>query len=310
MKIFVDLDETLCCYNKERIYKNAKPMIKNINIINNLYNQGEEITIWTARGTETKIDYENLTKQQLEQWGVKYHFLLFGKPAYDLYLDDKSINSIYNFDEQTIENFLHKKHYKYLKNDTLSNIILKQHNQINNFFCNFDMNTVEILSNKILSYNNIYFLGIGKSGIMAQYMSDILKSLNKKSFYLNATNLSHGDIGCIEDNSLIIIITKSSNTAELKLPILLLKNKKCNVTSLTMQNGELSDICDEIILLPNTSELDDFDIIPTTSFTFYSLFANILISHIIKKTNMNLDNYKYNHISGNIGNILFNNKIQ
>jgi D-arabinose 5-phosphate isomerase GutQ len=305
MKIFVDLDETLCYHkNEKRIYSEAEPIDKNINIINNLYLENI-ITIWTARGTETKINHEELTKQQLESWGVKYHYLLFGKPSYDLYIDDKSINSVYNFSEDTINNFLYKKHYKYLENTNLNNKIIKQKNQIDNFFNNLNTEIIDKLCNKILNYDNIYFLGIGKSGIMANYISDALKSINIKSFYLNAINLSHGDIGCVSENSLAIIITKSSNTEELKLPILLLKNKKCNVILLSMQKGDLTDICDDVLYLPNTNELDEFNCIPTTSFTLYSIFANIMISHIIEKKNISLNDYKYNHISGNIGKNLF-----
>ena len=53
MKIFVDIDETICHYKGvERLgYKNAIPILFNIEKINKLYNKGHEITYWTARGS-------------------------------------------------------------------------------------------------------------------------------------------------------------------------------------------------------------------------------------------------------------------
>lgn len=98
MKIFVDIDETICQNpNKDkyapRDYSTSIPIKENIEAINKYYNEGHEITYWTARGTETGIDWRIITEQQLCKWGAKYHKLLLGKPSYDLYIDDKSINT-------------------------------------------------------------------------------------------------------------------------------------------------------------------------------------------------------------------------
>ena len=94
MKIFVDIDETICFYeSKEKRlgYRNAIPNKENIAKINKLYNEGHEITYYTARGAVSKIDYFGLTKNQLETWKCKYHHLSVGKkPDYDLLICDKT----------------------------------------------------------------------------------------------------------------------------------------------------------------------------------------------------------------------------
>jgi hypothetical protein len=91
MNVYVDIDETICFYTGERDYKLARPNINNINKINVLYDQGHEITYWTARGSVTGIDCYDLTKLQLDTWGCKYHKLITGqKPAYDLLICDKT----------------------------------------------------------------------------------------------------------------------------------------------------------------------------------------------------------------------------
>tara|TARA_R100000030_G_scaffold81144_1_gene63871 strand:+ start:431 stop:730 length:300 start_codon:yes stop_codon:yes gene_type:complete len=93
MKVYVDIDETICFYDGvERLgYKNAIPNQENILKINRLYDEGNEITYYTARGSVSKIDYMDLTKKQLKEWGCKYHHLSVGeKPNYDLLICDKT----------------------------------------------------------------------------------------------------------------------------------------------------------------------------------------------------------------------------
>ena len=91
MIIFVDIDETICFYEGERNYPEAVPHYKNIEKINKLYEEGHEITYWTARGGTTGLDWTLTTKQQLEKWGCKYHELkMNNKPTYDLLICDKT----------------------------------------------------------------------------------------------------------------------------------------------------------------------------------------------------------------------------
>ena len=67
--------------------------MKNIQKVNDLYDAGNQIVYWTARGTKTGIDWREVTEGQFHTWGVKYHELHFKKPAYDLFICDKVINS-------------------------------------------------------------------------------------------------------------------------------------------------------------------------------------------------------------------------
>ena len=92
MKIFVDIDETICKTPASRDYRLAKPIEQNIARINQLYDQGHTIVYWTARGTTTGIDWRQTTEQQFKKWHVRYHKLLFNKPNYDLFIDDKNIS--------------------------------------------------------------------------------------------------------------------------------------------------------------------------------------------------------------------------
>lgn len=94
MIIRVDIDETICntpVIDGIREYSSSTPIYENIAKINKLYDDGNTIIYWTARGSRTKIDWYNLTELQLIKWGVKFHQLKVDKPYYDLLICDKSL---------------------------------------------------------------------------------------------------------------------------------------------------------------------------------------------------------------------------
>ena len=89
MVVYVDIDGTICSITNG-IYTDAKPKKKNIRKINKLYEKGNTIIYWTARGSTTGAPWFEFTKYQLDKWGCKYHEVRIGKPHYDLWIEDKS----------------------------------------------------------------------------------------------------------------------------------------------------------------------------------------------------------------------------
>jgi len=90
IKYCFDLDGTLCT-NTEGKYEDAQPFAARILHVNRVFDEGGEVTIFTARGSETGIDWRELTETQLELWGVKYNRLILGKPFAHQYIDDRAI---------------------------------------------------------------------------------------------------------------------------------------------------------------------------------------------------------------------------
>jgi len=91
--IYIDIDETICSSPHKPNYTKSFPISKNIKKANDLYDEGHIIVYWTARGSGTGLNWEEHTKNQLKEWGVKYHEVKFGKPVYDLFIDDKNIST-------------------------------------------------------------------------------------------------------------------------------------------------------------------------------------------------------------------------
>lgn len=100
MKYVIDIDGTICNLNNGD-YLDSEPIVDRIEKINKLYDDGHIIKYFTARGMGRYKDSPNLswknfyelTKNQLDSWGCKYHQLVMGKPSGDLYIDDKGINA-------------------------------------------------------------------------------------------------------------------------------------------------------------------------------------------------------------------------
>lgn len=93
MNIYVDIDNTICSTGEgPNKYARSVPIVDNINYMNSLYDEGNTITYWTARGGASGIDHTDLTTKQLKEWGCKYHKLIMGKPSYDLLIDDKTMH--------------------------------------------------------------------------------------------------------------------------------------------------------------------------------------------------------------------------
>jgi CMP-N-acetylneuraminic acid synthetase len=87
-----DIDGVIAHISPDLQYNLAKPFNENIQIVNRLYDLGNHIILFTARGTKTGINWMEITTNQMKQWGVKYHELKTGKPAADYYVDDRLIS--------------------------------------------------------------------------------------------------------------------------------------------------------------------------------------------------------------------------
>jgi hypothetical protein len=100
-KYVVDIDGTICSVQAglSRDYRDAEPFRQRIKILNDLYDSGNTIIYFSARGMGSSKDRKTwaylrwwpATKRQLKKWGARHHKLLLGKPSGDFYIDDKGI---------------------------------------------------------------------------------------------------------------------------------------------------------------------------------------------------------------------------
>jgi hypothetical protein len=93
---FIDIDDTIATYtNNKKInglpdYTSSIPIKKNVEKINKLYDEGNVIIYYSARGSLTKYDFYKMTKKQLTLWEAKFHYLRIDKPYFDILIDDRT----------------------------------------------------------------------------------------------------------------------------------------------------------------------------------------------------------------------------
>ena len=170
--------------------------------------------------------------------------------------------------------------------------------KINKIFDNSFIKAIETMSN---CKGKVVAAGIGKSGLIARKVSATLSSVGISSFYLSP-DFTHGDLGQIEKNDVLLIFSYSGNTTE--LTNLLKYANRFNIKIIGVASKKeslLIKASDVKILLPHVKEADPTGMVPTSSTTISLLFGDCLAVALMNKINFSKDRFKIFHPGGNIG---------
>ncbi len=173
----------------------------------------------------------------------------------------------------------------------------KLKNSINNSF----NKAVEAIIN--CKNGKVIISGIGKSGIIGKKISSTLASVGIPSFFVDAAACSHGDLGQISSNDILILISFSGESTELKNIIQYAKrNKKITLIGIvSKKNSILYKSADINLLIPNVIESGPGNIVPTSStIVQLSIGDALAISTMNYRKFGNLDFKKF-HPSGSLG---------
>lgn len=99
MRYAFDIDNTLVKTNSSD-YENSVPIQHRIDRVNRLFDEGHTVYLFTARGMASGRDLYKFTVNQMQEFGIKHHQLIMGKPDVDVFVDDKAI-SVNDWDAQT-----------------------------------------------------------------------------------------------------------------------------------------------------------------------------------------------------------------
>ena len=152
--------------------------------------------------------------------------------------------------------------------------------------------------------SKVIICGVGKSGIIASKISATLSSVGTPSFSISANDCSHGDLGRITSQDILILISYSGKTHELKNIIKYAKsNKICLIGIVSNKNSNLYKSSNIKILLPEVIE-SGYGIVPTSSTTSQLAFGDALCIALMKKKKFGKLDFKKFHPAGNLGNKL------
>ena len=149
----------------------------------------------------------------------------------------------------------------------------------------------------------IILSGVGKSGIIAKKISSTLSSVGTPSFYVDASSCSHGDLGQISSNDVLILISNSGESAELR-NIIQYANRNRNIILIgivSRKNSTLYKNSDIRILLPEVKEAGPGNIVPTSSTVMQLAIGDAIAISTMKQKKFGEKDFKKFHPSGSLG---------
>lgn len=151
----------------------------------------------------------------------------------------------------------------------------------------------------------IVFMGVGKSGHIAEKLAATFASLGVPSFFVHSTEAMHGDLGMIQPQDIAVLVSNSGTTKEVVQNIAPLQNNGVTTVAFTSDGeSELARRCDHKIVYPHLREADDLNLAPTVSSTLTLTLGDALACELSKRRNFTrADFYRY-HPNGALGQML------
>ena len=192
-----------------------------------------------------------------------------------------------------------KINYKKIAKDVISleiQALKKLKNSINNSF-NQAVNAIVKCKSKTI------LCGVGKSYLIASKIAATLSSVGCPSFALSASDCSHGDLGSISRKDILILISNSGETNELK-NIIQFANRNKNITLIgivSKKNSLLYKASDIKILVPEVKEAGPGGIVPTSSTIVQLAIGDAIAIATMKQKKFGQKDFKKFHPSGSLG---------
>ncbi|WP_449440536.1 KpsF/GutQ family sugar-phosphate isomerase [Pedobacter steynii] len=171
---------------------------------------------------------------------------------------------------------------------------------------NINDDFVKIIDLIIASEGRVIVTGIGKSAIIAQKIVATFNSTGTPAIFMHAADAVHGDLGMIQKNDVVICISKSGNTPEIKVLTPLLKQAGNVMIGMVGQsNSDLALQADFILNTSVTKEACPHNLAPTTSTTAQLAMGDALAIALLNARNFNEEDFARYHPGGALGKKLY-----
>ena len=194
------------------------------------------------------------------------------------------------------------KNIKKIARDVLINESLAIQNLANLIDESFESCVQEIYSAK----GRVVVTGVGKSAIIANKVVATLNSTGTPSIFMHAADAIHGDLGMIQSEDIVICISKSGNTPEIKVLIPLLKRRGSKLVALVSNtNSYLAKQADFILNATIAEEACPHNLAPTTSTTAHLAMGDALAVCLLELRGFSSENFAEYHPGGSLGKQLY-----
>ncbi len=166
--------------------------------------------------------------------------------------------------------------------------------------------TVDILFEHVHNrHGKIIMSGMGKAGQIAVNMATTFCSTGSPSVFLHPAEAQHGDLGVIQPNDVLILISNSGKTREIVELVSLAKGLYDGLPIIVITgnpNSPLADVADVVLATGNPAEVCMLGLTPTTSTTVMTVIGDILVVTLMKKIGFTSQDYAKRHHGGYLGN--------
>ncbi len=167
----------------------------------------------------------------------------------------------------------------------------------------------EFVESVLLLFNSkgrIVVTGIGKSAIIGQKIVATLNSTGSPSIFMHAADAIHGDLGIIQKNDVLICISKSGDTAEIKVLVPLLKNWGNKLIGIVgNKNSYLAKHCDLVLDTTVTEEACPNNLAPTSSTAAQMAMGDALAVCLLDLRGFSAKDFAQYHPGGSLGKKLY-----
>lgn len=194
------------------------------------------------------------------------------------------------------------KNIKKIAQDVLINESRAIHNLTNFIDDKFEACVKEIYSSK----GRVVITGVGKSAIVANKIVATLNSTGTPSLFMHAADAIHGDLGMIQQEDIVICISKSGNTPEIRVLVPLLKRRGSKLVALVSNtNSYLSQQADFVLNATIAEEACPHNLAPTTSTTAHMAIGDALAVCLLELRDFTSRDFAEFHPGGSLGKQLY-----
>ncbi|MCX8211725.1 MAG: KpsF/GutQ family sugar-phosphate isomerase [Lewinella sp.] len=148
--------------------------------------------------------------------------------------------------------------------------------------------------------------GIGKTAIVAKKIVATLNSTGTPALFLHAADAIHGDIGMVRPEDIVLCISKSGETTELKMLALLVRQSgNPLIAMVSRKDCSLAQHADHILLTPVAREADPNDLAPTASTTAQMAMGDALATALLALRGFEPEDFARFHPGGSLGKQLY-----
>lgn len=191
--------------------------------------------------------------------------------------------------------------------DIINKTIQHQSDSIKNLSNYVDEQFTKSIELILKTKNRVIISGIGKSAIIAQKIVATFNSTGTPSIFMHAADAIHGDLGLIQKDDIVICISKSGNTPEIKALVPFIKSNDSNkLIAITGDvNSFLAKNSDLVLNSKVNKEACPNNLAPTTSTTAQLVIGDALAVTLLKLRGFNSNDFAKFHPGGSLGKRLF-----